>query len=178
MSRHLTSEETSRWIIGERTPEAQRHVAECAQCRGEVDHVENAFRQFRDSAQGWSEHWYAARNIRRTGAVWFWRRLAVSGLLLSLTLAAALVVMRPAHPRHEEEPFLPIPYVAALAPYEQTTVMRMEVPVTALIAAGFEVHAPDAGGALTVDVLVGQDGRAHALRPAYRSEKFYRSVKQ
>jgi hypothetical protein len=40
----------------------------------------------------------------------------------------------------------------------------MEMPAAALIAAGFEVHAPDAGAAVTADVLVGQDGRAHANR--------------
>ena len=53
-----------------------------------------------------------------------------------------------------------IPYVAPLAPYERTQVVRMSVPVTALIAAGFEVHARDIGAAVRADVLIGQDGRA------------------
>ncbi len=57
-----------------------------------------------------------------------------------------------------------IPYVAPLAPYGRIRMLRMDVPVTALIAAGFEVHARDIGAAVTADVLFGQDGRAYATR--------------
>ena len=65
-----------------------------------------------------------------------------------------------------------IPYVAPLAPYERTQVVRMSVPVTALIAAGFEVHARDIGAAVRADVLIGQDGRAYAIRrvPRFNSK--------
>jgi hypothetical protein len=63
-----------------------------------------------------------------------------------------------------EAPFVEIPYVAPLAPYERTSVMRMDVPVEALIAVGFEVQGQEPGAAVTADVLVGQDGRAHAIR--------------
>jgi len=61
-------------------------------------------------------------------------------------------------------PFLAIPFVAPLAPYERAEVQRMKLPVAALVADGFEVYAPDMAGAITADVLVGQDGRAHAIR--------------
>jgi hypothetical protein len=44
-------------------------------------------------------------------------------------------------------------------------VKRLDLPVTALIAAGFEVRVPDLSAAIPADVLVGQDGRALALRP-------------
>jgi hypothetical protein len=169
MNQHLSSEETSGWIIGEHTPEVQRHIAECAQCRGELERIEYAFWQFRDSSRRWSDHWYAARDMRRTRVARFWRWLAATGALATVALAAVLQSPRPAPPAYDDEPFLQIPYVATLAPYEKTTVMRMDVPVTALIAAGFEVHAHEPGGALTVDLLVGQDGRAHAIRPVYRS---------
>jgi hypothetical protein len=171
MSRHLTCEETSGWFIGERAPEVQRHIAECARCREEVERIEYAFWQFRDSSARWSEHWYAAGKMRQPRAVWSWRRLAATGGFVSAALVAVLLMLRPPPARHDEEPFLRIPYVVNLAPYEQTTVRRMDVPVTALIAAGFEVHSVDPGGTLTMDVLVGQDGRAFALRPIDRSIK-------
>jgi hypothetical protein len=66
--------------------------------------------------------------------------------------------------RAADEPFVEIPYVAPLAPYERTSIKRMEIPVSALIAAGFEIEARDTGAALRADVLFGQDGRAHAIR--------------
>jgi hypothetical protein len=40
----------------------------------------------------------------------------------------------------------------------------MDVPVAALMAAGFEVHGAEPGGTVSADVLVGQDGRMHAVR--------------
>ena len=40
----------------------------------------------------------------------------------------------------------------------------MDLPVAALIAAGFDVRAVDPGATVQADVLTGQDGRAHAIR--------------
>jgi hypothetical protein len=171
MNPHLNSEEISGWIIGERSPEAQKHIAVCACCRDEVDRLEYAFWQFRDSGRRWSEHWYAVRKTHRPERVWSWRRLSAAGALVSAALLIVLLTQPPAPSGDEEEPFLQIPYVAPLAPYEQTQVMRMDVAMSALKAAGFEVHASELGGAITVDVLVGQDGRAHAIRPVYRRAK-------
>jgi hypothetical protein len=47
---------------------------------------------------------------------------------------------------------------------ERTSVTRMNIPLAALVAAGFTVRGVDPGATLTADVLVGQDGRAHAVR--------------
>ena len=63
-----------------------------------------------------------------------------------------------------EQPFVPIPYVTPLAPYERADVIRMDLPVTALIAAGLSVQVGEPGATAQVDVVVGQDGRAHAVR--------------
>jgi hypothetical protein len=92
--------------------------------------------------------------------------VAAAGLL-----AAASLFLFVAPPKHAApaEPdtaqFLPIPYTVPLAPDERTTVLRMEIPVTALIAAGFQVPAMDPGATVQADVLVSQDGRARAIRP-------------
>jgi hypothetical protein len=63
-----------------------------------------------------------------------------------------------------EEPFVAIPYTLPLEPYERASVVRMDLPVTALIAAGLPVGAADPTGQVRTDVLVGQDGRARAVR--------------
>jgi len=68
-------------------------------------------------------------------------------------------------PGDDTQPFIPIPYTVALAPEERTAVLRMNVPVTALIAAGFPVHVADLTTVVQADVLVSQDGRARAIRP-------------
>jgi hypothetical protein len=64
----------------------------------------------------------------------------------------------------QEEPFVAIPFTAPLAPYERTEVLRLDLPVAAVIAAGLPVRATDAAGRVQADVVVGQDGRARAIR--------------
>jgi hypothetical protein len=64
----------------------------------------------------------------------------------------------------ENQPFLQIPYTVPLSPEERATVVRMEVPVAALIAAGFSIATSDPGAVVDAEVLVSQDGRARAIR--------------
>jgi len=63
-----------------------------------------------------------------------------------------------------EQPFIAIPYTLPLEPYERADVMRMDLPVSALIAAGFPTSMMDPSAHAQADVLVGQDGRARAIR--------------
>ena len=66
--------------------------------------------------------------------------------------------------RESEQPFVPIPYVTPLGAYERAEIVRMEVPVAALIAAGLPMRTTDPGARAEADVVVGQDGRARAVR--------------
>jgi hypothetical protein len=63
-----------------------------------------------------------------------------------------------------EAPFIAIPYTLPLDPYERASVVRMDLPVAALIAAGLPVGMMDPAAQARTDVLVGQDGRARAVR--------------
>ena len=162
MSRHLSQGQLSHWVAGEHPESAGRHLEECAACRGEVERAVRALELFRESADRWSDRWSQAP---RTPAQisWNWPRLAAAGTMVAALVAAAVWIGRAPVPPPAEQPFVEIPYVAPLAPYERASVVRMDVPVAALIAAGFESHGePD--GAVRADVLVGQDGRAHAIR--------------
>ena len=64
----------------------------------------------------------------------------------------------------QEAAFVSIPYTAPLAPNERADVVRMDVPVAALIAAGLPMRVHDMGASASADVLVGEDGRARAVR--------------
>jgi hypothetical protein len=110
-----------------------------------------------------------ARNASRAAPrrVRWW--LPAAALAAALAIAAVATHRPLPAPRIAGEPFVEIPYIAPLAPYERTSIVRMDVPVSALIAAGFKVHAVDTGAALRADVLFGQDGRAHAIRLASNS---------
>jgi hypothetical protein len=74
-------------------------------------------------------------------------------------------------PDADPSPFLPIPYTQPLGPGERAEVVRMEMPVAALIAAGFHVATSDAGAEASADVMIGEDGRARAVRLISISER-------
>lgn len=93
-----------------------------------------------------------------------WWMPATAALATVLVIAAVAMHRAAPAPRTAVAPFFEIPYIAPLAPYERTKIVRMDVPVSALIAAGYDMHAVDTGVALRADVLFGQDGRAHAIR--------------
>jgi hypothetical protein len=55
MSQHLSSQQISQWMIGERTPQQEQHVGECSQCGAEVARMEAALGLFRGSVRHWSD---------------------------------------------------------------------------------------------------------------------------
>jgi hypothetical protein len=67
-------------------------------------------------------------------------------------------------PADDEGPFVAIPYTVPLDPRERVTVMRVEMPVAALTAVGLTTVAPDPLASAQADVVVGEDGRIHAIR--------------
>ena len=77
--------------------------------------------------------------------------------------------MEPVAPTAEAS-FTALPYVIQPAMYESTEVVRMTVPVAELVAAGMRLEA-DPGAHVEADVMVGQDGRARAVRLISSSEQ-------
>lgn len=71
---------------------------------------------------------------------------------------------RPKPAPKPEQPFIAIPYTPPLDPRERIEVVRMDMPVAALIAAGLPVGTADPTSQVRTDVLLGQDGRARAVR--------------
>jgi hypothetical protein len=70
----------------------------------------------------------------------------------------------------DDQPFVPVPYTIPPGPDERTTVVNMEIPVAALIAAGFEVPMLDPGSVVEAEVLVSEDGRIRAIRTGSASK--------
>jgi hypothetical protein len=93
-------------------------------------------------------------------------RCRVGGGSSSYLAAAILLTTRRSAttPARDDRPFVPIPYTAPLSKYENASVVRVNVSVAALLAAGYEIPAADPSAVLSADVLVGEDGRPHAIR--------------
>lgn len=93
MSAHLSPEQISAWVIGERSGEVERHLDECAACRVEVGGFEETLLSFRNSAQQWSEEHLDAnfrfRATRRGPRSW------ITGFSIALaTLVLCFVIGR------------------------------------------------------------------------------------
>ena len=103
----------------------------------------------------------AVQPIRKQRSRWF-----VAAALAAAILLAAFWTLRskPVVQTSEEEPFLTIPYTIPLAPEERADVVRMRIPVAALMSVGFHVQTSDPSAVVDADVLVSQDGRARAIR--------------
>jgi hypothetical protein len=121
--------------------------------------------------------------------VWVTRRPPVArpGIRVTADTAAAVLparepVSRPAtaivRVRHkrarpastDDPPFVPVPYTIPPGPDELTTVVNMQIPVAALIAAGFDVPMLDPGSVVDAEVLVSEDGRIRAIRTSSASK--------
>jgi predicted anti-sigma-YlaC factor YlaD len=101
MIEHLSAEQISQWMVGDRTPELERHIAECAECRVELDRLESALAQFRTAMRetanaapplGWGES--------ASGRAWLsWPRLVLAAV--ALILLVVLPVSWMAHARQQ-----------------------------------------------------------------------------
>lgn len=92
MIEHLSAEQISQWMVGERTPQLERHVAECAACRSELGQMENTLSQFR-SAMRESAASMAVPEWREPApqASWFaWPRVVLTAAVLVLLVAVPI----------------------------------------------------------------------------------------
>jgi len=159
----------STWLSG--------HLELCAECRSvlagfvAIDGELAGWRQRQERenppAAGAREQLAArlgSRTVSRRPV--YWNPAAAAAF--AAVLAIAVIVSgggRPANraANHRDGRFVAIPYLAPLDPHENATIVRMNIRVATLIAAGYQVAAdPDA--MVPADVLVGEDGRAHAVR--------------
>jgi hypothetical protein len=108
----------------------------------------------------------AGRTARIPAARWVLAAALAASVLLGAywTLRRSPVPAPAVTAASEEWEFLTIPYTIPLAPEERAEVVRMRIPVTALLAAGFRVPVSDPSAAIDADGLVSQDGRARAIR--------------
>jgi anti-sigma factor RsiW len=86
MNEHLSPEDISRWIAGERRGELQRHAGECEACGARLDRMESAIEEFRGSVHDWT----AAQSPATPRIVW---RSPVRHLVRAWMLAVASLLI-------------------------------------------------------------------------------------
>jgi hypothetical protein len=115
--------------------------------------------------------------VRRTATTVWWA--VVSATVVAAVCIASLVARRSTEALPAQSAAVPVngrftamPYVIPPAPYERTTVIRTEVSLQIMLAAGFQVHGGDLGSSTLADVLYGEDGRILAIRLVPQPDSF------
>lgn len=88
---HLSGEQIAQWMAGDRTAEAEAHVAACAACRSEVAGFEQVLQGFRRSAVGLPVGSVHARQTRSAWPRW-----------VTAAAAIALLAMAPVYRQQQE----------------------------------------------------------------------------
>jgi hypothetical protein len=71
---------------------------------------------------------------------------------------------RASRPPADSNPFVAIPYTLPLDPREPVTVIRVTMPVSALVPLGLASAVPDPAAIAPAEIVVSEDGRIRALR--------------
>lgn len=109
---------------------------------------------------------------RKRDKVWMAAMGAIAATVVGVWMLHQRTAPKPSAPpaaeaqaeTESEQPFVPIPYVLPPEPYERVEIVRVKMPVSELIAAGFRMQTADPGAEAEADVMVGQDGRPRAVR--------------
>jgi predicted anti-sigma-YlaC factor YlaD len=156
----------SAWLDG--------HLTDCAKCGAALA----AFSAFDSELTGWGRklsRWnprpldarerlagrIGERAARRRTIRWI--PAAAAAIAAALGMLAIVPRRLPPVEKRGQTGFVEIPYLAPLDPHENATVVRIQIRVATLISVGYRVTA-DPDVIVPADVLVGEDGRAHAVR--------------
>jgi len=108
MNQHLTSEQISNWLAGERTPQQESHLRECPVCAGEVARIQTTLQSFGATVDRLSEQQMrgAPQSVRQLAAV---RPQTTRPLRWALAVAALSIAVglpfyeRTMNERHRQE---------------------------------------------------------------------------
>ncbi len=170
----------AQWVDGElaagQIAWIEGHWDECAACRSERDRFQNLDQRLLSyggkieaPAETAMDRVRFLATIDQTESSRRWRRVLVPATAALLAAAAMLLVWLPRPVPHsaatDDNGFVAVPYTAPITSYERSSIVSMQIPVAELLADGYGLAA-DPSSVVQADVLLGEDGRMHAVRLA------------
>jgi hypothetical protein len=170
----------AQWADGELAPEQrlwmESHWEQCPLCRAERDGfraIGERLLSFGKKIETPAEPRDRARFVAGIDQLECQRgkRLGLIPAAAALFAAASALTIwlsrppTPPGPGADKNGFVAVPYVPPIAAYERSSVVSMQMPVADLLADGYSIAA-DPSEVVQADVLLGEDGRVHAVRLA------------
>ena len=87
MNLHLSTEEVSAWLSGKGTRECEEHLRRCAECKAELERIQEPIALFRKAVLEWSAgegHRPVAIPARSSPGSWWLRIAATAAVLVAL----------------------------------------------------------------------------------------------
>jgi hypothetical protein len=136
MNQHLSSRQISEWVLGEPSPETERHVQDCPACRVEVTRLAEALRQFGCSVRQWSDGQLGTElpRVREGGGARSWMSVKIlswAGVAVMLVALATLSVTRRSDP--PEEAYVAVPDTAVLEQIDRQVSRAVPGPMEPLL---------------------------------------------
>ncbi len=97
MSQHLSQQQIDNWVIGERSPDVERHLESCQTCAGEVERIAGLLTLFGGAVRSWGQEQMPPMRVSRvtavtTGAPLRWWRMGLA--IATLLFLTAIPVIR------------------------------------------------------------------------------------
>jgi hypothetical protein len=142
-------------LTGEQSAWLDRHLAICVACREAMDRLTAVDRE----VIRWGQR-VGREESRRPLIRWL---PAAAAIAAAVSFAMVAPHRKQTIADRSEAPFIEIPYLPALDARENTAIVRTNIRVVTLHSFGLRIDG-DPGALVAADVLVGEDGRAHAVR--------------
>ena len=145
----------------------EEHWRECPSCAHERDRFRALDRRWLSYGETLNPRDSVLAAKQKYGRMWRWNpaaALVAAAVLLTVT-APSRPPQTPRAAAFEDAGFVESPFVPPIAPYERAEVVSVRISVSTLLAAGYRVAA-DPSSVVEADVLLGEDGQAHAVRLA------------
>ena len=161
-------------LSSEQHARLEGHLKTCPECAEAHANLTDIDRTLTDRVHRLGQHSLPALDARarlevRLAAVSTSRRanwwMAAAAAMIAAAVAFTVITSRQRIPARKSEPapLIAIPYLPPLDTRETTIVVRIKVRIATLMAMGYTIAA-DPDKVVPADVLVGEDGRAHAFR--------------
>jgi hypothetical protein len=153
VSKHLSSQQISEWMIGERSPKLAQHLQSCPECAEEVARASAAIGAFGSAVRGWSRQQMAAFQVKPAAedSQRYWNTGMFRWQVATASMAALLLAAIPVYRHQHQAPQNTAPAAVAASVNDEALLRDVEAAVSRSVPAPMEPLDKLMAGETSVD---------------------------